>query len=134
MKATLHVTAEVVAGTERGGEDLFLKLYAQVDGEELPTEFDVELSEVSGDGFSADADYGEDDPDLDEGDPGYGELQSVKYTSDHYEFSTQVVVSEVLEKYKGKLLDPKNWFYCHQFGTAPKLRFTHREYVGGNAE
>lgn len=124
----LIVTPRVVAGTDRGGEDLFLDIVAEVEGNTPPSLEDIEVV-----GFNADADaHMEPVGEVLEEDGLI--LGSVEVNSGHYEFEWSGDGNDILDLVRDEFKDPKSWCFCHQHGEPERLRFYVEYFVDGNAD
>ena len=139
MKVT--VTPRVVAGTDRGGEDLFLDFVAYHDGDTPPVEESVEevqLGLEEWDGLTEVL-----DEETCDGGP------EVCYRTCHYEFEWTGTGKGALQaefqsynednqgavrKVESVFRNPANWHYCHKPGEPPRLKCCWEHYVDGNAE
>lgn len=136
--AKLRVTPVVLAGLNRGGENLFLDFKCTVEGETVPTEFDV-LLDVDDDheGLSVELEDEEDEED-EEGETEYTDENpyrgKVKYHTNHYEFEWEGTSADALALLGDKLKNNRLWQFCHHPGETPRLQFKYRHYVAGNAE
>jgi hypothetical protein len=118
VQAVVNVVPEVVAGLDKGGEDLYLAFTCEVGSDVPPTNFRCKLDLTKGDGYSVRAHAN-------------GE---VRYHTDFYELEWCGTDETAFELVKDKLADKKNWAFCHKPGEEPRLRFYHRHYVDGNAD
>ena len=123
----LIVTPRVVAGTDRGGEDLFLDVVAEVEGNTPPSLEDIEVV-----GFNADLVHIEPIGDVLEEDDLI--LGKVKVTSPHYEFEWSGDGNDILDLVRDEFQNPKSWCFCHQHGEPERLRFYSELYIDGNAD
>jgi hypothetical protein len=150
----VRVTPRVVAGTDRGGEDLFLDLEAHHDGDTPPVDEPVEVLLRTADDWEGLTEVRE--PAEFEELVLSGELPDEKfhsgvrvyYRSCHYDFEwegtgedalaakfrdysdNQVVVRKVEDVFRNSA----NWAFCHKPGESPRLRCYLEHYVNGNAE
>lgn len=155
MKAT--VEPFVKAGLNQGGEDLYLRVTIECEGDNPPVdeEIVVELSATDGDGLST---YVDDKSIHDEDErkhastafklaceSGYTSTETVRYHTDHYEFEWEGTGKDVLalEVWKDSkrvtvesfLRDPDNWGYCHKPGESPaRVSVGCEIYITGNAD
>jgi hypothetical protein len=128
----VKVKPEVVAGTERGGEDLFL-VFSCYSFDTEPLELEVEEGQACS--LSDDADS-LDDEDYDE-ETGEPDPEKVTYTycTDCYEIDWSGTLSDLRElAVKHGVHDESKWSWYGSCSEEPKKRFHVEFYVDGNAE
>jgi hypothetical protein len=143
------VRPEVERGANRGGEDLYLVIVAEFEGETPPTAdeplevaFVVDEDELDGCSLSLPEDV---DPEELYGGP-------IEYRTNMYEFAFKGDAGDVLglEAYTLKedgshgsygpatvgaaIRNPLEWKFCHRHGESPRLRCEIRSFVDGNAD
>ena len=118
MKVT--VTPQVVSGTNKGGEDLFLDFEAI--GEPSDT-FTVEPT--SGDpSWNCDGEGDEDDP-----------TNVWSCCTEHYEFKWSGTLADLHKlAVEAGVTDSAEWEWCGKVGGPPERRFRHEHFVAGNAD
>jgi hypothetical protein len=146
----VYVTPRVVAGTDRGGEDLFLDFEAHHDGDTPPVDEPVEVLLCVRDdweGLTEVRDLTGDEPD-----EAYLPGVRVYYRSCYYDFEWEGTGEDALaaefrdystykedqqvrtRKVEEVFRNPTNWSFCHKPGESPRLRCYFEHYVNGNAE
>jgi hypothetical protein len=146
LNTTPNVTVEpkVVAGLNRGGEDLFLVLTAEVNGSEVPTELgDAVWGELNTGGCSV---LPTDEAAVEADEVQYLTNGEHKFRTYHHEHTWTGTPEQALElteydhntelrtALREVLLRPGNWFFCHRPGEEPRLRASYECYLDGNAD
>ena len=130
----VFVEPEVVAGLERGGEDLFLLVKAEHVGNTPPVGEELEVLLPTTDDYEGcSVSYeGKEDSDWVQG--------PVKFHTDFYEFEWEGTGRDVLALTSGEktveevLRNQASWTFCHKPGEPSKLRCQVNVFVCGNAE
>ena len=132
----IYVEPRAEAGTDRGGEDLYLDFTAHYDGDTPPSE-PIEVVLSTRDDWEGSTTIHTED----------GEVR-IRYKSPHYEFDWEgtgddalglivksyegrkVIVTQVLDHFKKR----EYWQYCHKPGQSPRLVCKVECFIDGNAE
>lgn len=142
----ISVKPHVVAGTDRGGEDLFLVFFHECDGSEIPTteprlEFELYDSGATITDGDREIDViqphvtlrpGAQEADVIQTRLGAGEL-SIRYSTE-CGFTWCGKVEDALAIIAHMVRDSAYWHFCHSPGEPERLRFEHTYFVDGNAE
>ena len=130
----IYVSPVVIAGTQRGGEDLQFCYRAEHCGENPPTDEEVEVVlYCAEDHEDLSVQILEDIEEIE--DDEYADVR-VRYTTNYYEFTWEgkgedaLKTGPILEHFK----NPENWAYCHKPGQPARLRCERTELIEGNAE
>lgn len=127
----IKVDTDVVAGTNRGGEDLFLIIKAESEAtddkallRELTDNVDAAVNEVLDE-------LGQRDPDDSEI---WSEQGQVKSTPTEYEFSIDISEPDFAKLLRDKVKSVNLWKQERSVGGKLKWVFHHEHYVAGNAD
>lgn len=132
----IYIEPRVEAGTDRGGENLYLDFSAHHDGDTPPNE-PIEVVLSTRDDWEGSTIACTED----------GEAR-IRYKSPHYEFEWEGTGDDalglILRSYEGRKVietqildyfkDPSSWQYCHKPGQSPKLVCELEYLIDGNAE
>jgi hypothetical protein len=144
MKIEIIVYPVVVAGPDRGGEDLWLDFSAVIDLTKHPElkeatadrrQFAMELNTIWHHKGEISVDFGcGDEVASSHFDTTLGGCPEVEYRTPHYGFSWKGTPEDALGLIRERLLDPRSWKVSYRIGDHPHVEFRHRHYVAGNAE